>query len=505
MIPSGYINQFSQSAPWLGSIEGINALKGLARMRPESMMKAMNVIGTPPSSSNEYVSFLPQDLARFFSAETRTDRDIVATKALPVVDAFSTQFAMAIQTSYGDTRFITNFQSETGLSASRTGIARPDTVNLKQHSDRRTISATAQQVGLVGGIGPMGVPMVSRNGLGKVLWESIKGKSLAYERDLFHADSGVNALEFDSIPIQIFDNGTEDLNWFDLRGALMTWEALFTAIAQLSGSKFSATTQAIWLTSDTWASLMIEANDSGRWDRSIDGQPAPSGQGWVYNPTRAGLVGPKGQFIPLVVAPMLKGPTDYPYTLNAAVQGTPAQQVTIANQTSAAAGGSGSQFTAADAGDYIYGVVAVFLDGASVGYSTAAITVTAGQEVTITMDDAAIGTADNPLYAYELWRSDKDAAATTFKFIKRYPPKNATVTVMVDDNSTIPGTDVALALQWSEGGINVPTLLKPVRFPLPTTTMVATQHVVLSIQAPKVWHYNRQIAFKNVGRPAVVS
>lgn len=509
MMSSAYHNQYPAAA-WLNNDKGILALRALVRGGSSALQKAGYVIGTPPDTANDLVSFLPQDLARIFSEETRGDRQIVLTKRLPTLQADSTRFYMAVQTSDGDTGYIPNFQAETGLSAQRVATTEQPYVDLKQHGDRRIISATAMQVGLVGGLTPMGIPQVGRDGLGKALRDSVRAKRKAFERDLFWASSDVNPLEFDGIPKQIDDNGEAGLNVFDLRNELLTWETLFSAVALNADSKYGTITEEFILPAVQMSSLTAQASDSGRWDRSFNGKPAatPSGHGWQYNPEKMGLVGPMNQFVPLVVAPYFNLGSNYEYLL--ASVGTPAQTVTIANQTSAAAGGSGSDFTSADAGDYIYGVVAIFAQGSSAGYVTAAIPVTAGQEVTITMNDSAIGTTDNPLYAYMIFRSEKDGDASTLMPLKRYPVKNSGGhTVMVDDNSTIAGTDQVMGLQYGAsnagdgGAINMPTLLDPVRFPLPVTSYVGVQHIVLSIQAPKVWHPNRQILFKNCARVAV--
>lgn len=502
---AAYQNQFSRQAPWLNSDRGIAALRALARQRPSDIAKATTYqIGTPPDSSNDLVSFLPQDLSRVFSEQTRGDRQIVVTKRVPTVPAISTRHYMAVQQSDGDTAYIPNFQSETGLSASRVAETTQPYVDLKQHSDRRTIDATAMQVGLIGGLTPMGVPQVSRDGLAKALRDSVRAKRKAFERDLLWASSAVNSLEFDSIPDQVIDNGIPELNVFDLRGAALTWEYLLTQVALNAGSKYGTMTEEIWLTTRQWAQLGIQSSDSGRWDRQYTGAAAPSKNGWAFNPTSLGLTGPMGQFIKLVCVPFLDLGSNYEYLL--ASVGTPERTVTIANQTSAAAGGSGSQFTSTDAGDYIYGVVAIFAQGSSAGYLTAAIPVTTGQEVTITMNDAAIGTTDNPLWAYMLFRSSKDGDSSTLKPLKRFPVKNSGGhTVMVDDNSTIAGTDRTCGLQFmgsnpgDGGAINLPTLLEPVRFPLPLTTMIGVQQIILSIQAPKVWHPYRQFVITNCG------
>lgn len=501
---SAYQNMLQ--VPILNTDQGIRELREIARGRGSAvdLFKAtQNVIGTPPDSANEFVAFMPQDVSRIFSAVTQGERQIVMSKRIAEIPVDSTQFFWPVQTNWGSQPNITAFASETSLTASRTGTAEQRSVNLKQHMDRRTLSITGGMVGMIGGINPMSVPQVSRNGLSRLLGDSIRAKRLMFERDLFHASSAVNPLEFDSIPYQIKSLGTADINKIDLRGEILTWETLLGGVAGLADQLSGAVTQEIVLTGAQWASLGAQASDHGRWMQGEAGTAGPTAHGWTYNPQRKGLVGPiDDQFVPLVVAPFLDALAQFPYS--AASVGTPAQTVTNSDVTSIAAAGSGSQFTGDYVGTYIYSLMATFQNGSSAGFNTNSVAVTSGQEVTITMNDSAIGTADNPLLAYWVYRSLPDGAATTRQFLGRFPVKNVGGhTVIVDTNAVIPGTDDTLGLQYNDGAINLPTLLPATRFPLPLSTFGGWQHILLSIQAPKVWHWERQIVWTNCGRSSV--
>jgi hypothetical protein len=110
--------------------------------------------------------------------------------------------------------------------------------------------------------------------------------------------------------------------------------------------------------------------------------------------------------------------------------GTPTESVALASA------GSGSKFTAADAGNYRYKVVAVNEFGKSAPLEmTGAVTVAAGESVTFTIGDG------NPVARYyEIHRSTKGGAATTCKYSFKIARDSSGSTVVTDTNAYIPGT-----------------------------------------------------------------
>lgn len=116
---------------------------------------------------------------------------------------------------------------------------------------------------------------------------------------------------------------------------------------------------------------------------------------------------------------------------------------------SATPAGTGSEFSAADEGDYFYGVAGVNKYGEgpiTIAGSPTAVTVAAGEEVTFTVDCAApVATA------YALYRSKKDAAdSSDLRFVGYFVAGNGTDDTFVDDNARLPGTSDIFILTMDE-------------------------------------------------------
>ena len=116
--------------------------------------------------------------------------------------------------------------------------------------------------------------------------------------------------------------------------------------------------------------------------------------------------------------------------------GAPTQNAALA------AAGTGSQFTAADAGAYRYKVVGVNECGKSVPVTmTGAIAVTAGQSVTFSINDGS------PLSSYyEIHRSTRNGAVGTCVFQMKVARTGA-VTTVTDSNAYIQGTGHVYLIQ----------------------------------------------------------
>lgn len=108
---------------------------------------------------------------------------------------------------------------------------------------------------------------------------------------------------------------------------------------------------------------------------------------------------------------------------------------TITSAAAAAYGGSDTnRWASSDAGDYYYKVVAVNKYGKSTPVTSAAVTVAAGDVVSLVIADNGSDT----LY-YEVSRSTKDGAASTCKHIASVPRSGASQTFK-DLNRFLPGT-----------------------------------------------------------------
>jgi hypothetical protein len=160
-----------------------------------------------------------------------------------------------------------------------------------------------------------------------------------------------------------------------------------------------------------------------------------------------------------------------------------------------AAAGSGSSFTAADAGTYRYKVVAVNQYGKSAPLTlSTTITVTAGQSVTFSIADGS----PIPAY-YEVYRSTKGGAASTCKYAFKIARDSSGVTAITDANAYIPGTGRVYLVQQNRE-FNV--FQRLLRFMKVRLAMVdASFRFMLLLFGELVVHApNKGIIYINVGR-----
>ena len=105
----------------------------------------------------------------------------------------------------------------------------------------------------------------------------------------------------------------------------------------------------------------------------------------------------------------------------------------------AAAANPRSQFSASDAGAYFYKVVGCNRYGKSAPATSAAVTLADGEDATIAV------TSTSTTKYFEIFRSDKDGAASTCKRILRVA-RSAAVQSVVDINRFLPNTDRSFML-----------------------------------------------------------
>lgn len=466
-----------------------------------SLAKAVSVIGTPPDPNNDIAIFVPEDLQKFWSAETVRNQDIVLSRKLPMVEAFSTLHKWTVVEQYGG-RYTTHFFSEDGsLPSVNKSKSRSGEVELKLFGERRQIGNLAEVVGQIGGINPGGPPMVSRSGRARETANAIRSEIIAYEQSTIWGDSDVDPLEFDGVVKQLKTKGTVGVNVHDLRGAPLSFSRLLVDIAKLRGKPYSAKVEEICLDDEQWASLAIETTDSARWARA--GSEFKMDGGWTFNPIGMYLLSPRGEKTVFTIVPFLAPDKELP----AAAEGTPAATLSYGADVTSIDGdtGSGSLFLSGDAGVYKYAIKAVFRLGTPVHFTTPNVTVAAGDIVTCIMDDAAIGDSTNPLLWYEIWRTDKTGAVGTLAYLKRVPAKNESGhTEWTDGNELIPGKGTVLGLQFSELAMFRASLLPPVRFPIPYAGF-AKDFIIARCDAPVVSHYHRQLIYYNCGLNTVAA
>lgn len=159
----------------------------------------------------------------------------------------------------------------------------------------------------------------------------------------------------------------------------------------------------------------------------------------------------------------------------------------------AAAADPNSLFVAADAGTYIYKVVARNRHGAATPLTSASVAVVAGDSVTFTVTDGGQGTA-----YYEVYRSTAGGAASTAKLAFRVK-RTAAAMVITDTNADIPGTSRAFVLMQNSRSFAWSQLLPMTRIPLAAIdTSIRWAQVLYG--GVKMYTPAKNLIFKNVGR-----
>lgn len=136
-----------------------------------------------------------------------------------------------------------------------------------------------------------------------------------------------------------------------------------------------------------------------------------------------------------------------------------------ASISAVAASDASSKFGAAHAGNYYYLVAGINAKGQSTGVISAQVAVTAGQKVTLTINQSA--TAEETGYVIYRSRLNGSDAVSDFRQMTRVAKAGATTTY-VDLNRDIPGTTKAYVLNMAPGAKAVTwrQMLPMLRFPL---------------------------------------
>lgn len=268
---------------------------------------------------------------------------------------------------------------------------------------------------------------------------------------LFSGDSAMSNVQFDGLQKQITD-GAPDANIIDMRGSPLTGEYVNFATGIVKGAPNYGLATDLYMPLEVFTDLADDVAPHARYQippqgyqQGIAGLPV---KGWH---SQNGVI----RFQDDVFLSMGGVPNAAALGAAATRPGTPTQNAALA------AAGTGSSFTAADAGDYRYRVVACNRFGKSIPVNmTGAITVAAGQSVTFSIDD---GTPVEEYY--EIYRSSRNGGFTSATFQMRVARTGAT-TIITDDNSWIPGTGIAFLVQQNREYFLWNRLLKFMKVPL---------------------------------------
>ena len=164
---------------------------------------------------------------------------------------------------------------------------------------------------------------------------------------------------------------------------------------------------------------------------------------------------------------------------------------------SASAGSlSGSKFKAGDVGAYIYRIAATSAEGSSAFAATSPVTISAaGQGVTISVTNPG----SNPPTFYRVWRSEKNGAAATCKYLFDFKySTSGGATDILDKNLERYNTGKMLIANFSPEQMCWYDLLPTVRVPLAQVTM-RIPFAIFSSGAVAVKAASKQKYINNIG------
>lgn len=349
------------------------------------------------------------------------------------------------------------------------------------------LTDVARMVGIVGFQG-----LIKRGTLQFKTSQALLGLGGQLERELFWGDSalysgaGAGELAWDGLYKQTVGNDVSASDWYnsglpyravdgsnykDMRGQSLDHAELIQQAGNMQADPIFATPNVLMVGPKQYAQMHTQALAYQR-NMNIGGgatfQFGPTGE-LVFTGSEAGA-------IPIKSFPLMP----HKQTARSVASSTTAPDISgLSPSGTTPAGSADSQFESSDAGDYIYQIVPVGDGGKGAALNVGPLTVAAGDKVQIDMIDAAKqGAGDDKVRYYEVYRSAKDGAASTCKFIWRYPTNTdggSSSTRIVDENYHLPGTSPAYLLEFGQNTVYMPCLLPITRRPLPSenTTTVA--------------------------------
>lgn len=462
----------------LQSMAGQNiAIKDLAELNKalkasgQSLQKSDQIgYQTASTGGGNLAPLVPQSIQNTLDSATYTEDAVVFWKKLSKVSVTNTIHESAVVNAYG-TMQLDPFIAEGGVGPTSVGDYEKKIVQIKYLAERREISDVATMVGMIGATG------VSAQGLAQQTMDGTKAILGKLERTLFNANSGLSDLQYDGLEKQILDQSYDTSSGIesfgnsgthtDLEGGAATVQDIVQAAYQVAAAPNFGAPNVCMVEPRTYAGLVNLASAYGRFSQA----EAASGS-LIFGSNGLQIAGPTGM-IPIVPTPLMQyddgayleasagsvGSTTY----GESVPATPAALTSVAD----GAADSAEKFRASDAGTYIYRFQPVNRNGVG-AYRQVSTTVVEGKSKVFTFNDAAqpADTAANGLAYYRVYRSTKDGAEDTCRYIGSWPRNGSGATVIVDENERRPNTANIYLLQLTPDVMYWAQLLDFLRRPL---------------------------------------
>jgi hypothetical protein len=303
------------------------------------------------------------------------------------------------------------------------------------------------------------------------------------ERSLFFGDSSLVPVQWDGLDALI-TAGAPAANIIDLRGQPLGEDVLNDGGLTVKTAPNYGRATDLYLADGAYSDLAKSFYPAER-------IPLAPG-GWTD-----GMVGLQIKGFHSMVGPMMFNPDvfiEFGAEPAGAVGAAATRAGTPTEDSQPAASGTGSQFTAADAGDYNYQVVAINRYGKSATLNmTGPVTVAAGEQV-----DMDLGYGSPVPTAFEVYRSVKDGAIGTSKLMMTVAADGDPTTI-TDTNAYLPGTSTAFLIQQNVEFFSFKQLAPFVKIPLATID-TSIRWMQLIYGAPCVYAPGKSVIYRNVGR-----
>lgn len=308
------------------------------------------------------------------------------------------------------------------------------------------------------------------------------------ERALFFGDSSLSDLQFDGFEKLITDNAPA-ANIIDLRGRPLSEDMLIDGALTIQDAPNYGTPTDLYSTPKVKADLVKTFFPKERYD--LMGKDA---NGMVGLDIR-GFDSPAGpvSFQPDV---FITDGGAAPSSAKGDATKRPASPTISTGATTPVE--ATALFTADDAGDYYYKIVAVnqYGQSTSVAVGGGAITVAAGDKVTFGVTPGSAIAVDY----YKLYRTKVDGASGTERLILRIPNTAGAGELTVNDlNESLPYTTSAFLFQQNGENMALKQLAPMVKIPLATIdTSIRWAQLIYCV--PMLYTPGKNVLFKNVGR-----
>jgi hypothetical protein len=455
--------------------EGLEGFGSASQKDINDLNKALSAgqdVNAPSVAAGEGFPLRTESLERTLKVVTYRMDDVRLWQSIQKLPAYNTVEEYGRLRSYGEND-VAGFIDEGDLPESDDSTYSREYTIIKYLGTRRKVT---YQMSLVRpAYGPV-VAQETVNGTAHLLKQ--------IERALFFGDSSLIPVQWDGLKKLITD-GAPAANIIDLRGSPLGEDVLNdSALTVKTAPNYGRPTD-LYCADGAYSDLAKSFYPAER----INVPPS----GWTD-----GMVGMNIKGFHSMVGPIMFNPDvfiDFGDVPSATALGDASTRPGLpTDDVSPAAAGSGSQFEASDAGDYEYKVVAVNRYGKSAPLTLSGpVTVAAGNSVTFSVGDGSpVATA------YEIYRSEKDGATSTCKYMETVA-WSADPTVVTDDNSDLPAMSEAFLIQQNIEFFSFKQLAPFVKIPLATID-TAIRWMQLLFGAPTVYAPGKAVIFKNVGR-----